>query len=88
MQRVAEQRDRAGQRDHHRLRERGRREPGQRDPQCPQACGRGFEHRVDGAVVRVRVRPDGVPDAGPALARVLMVVRVLFPHNPRMIWKT
>ena len=78
MQRVAEQRDRAGQRDHHRLRQGGGGQPGQRDPQGPQPFGRGFEHRVDRAVVIVGVRPDRVPQARPEPA-VIMLVRVVVP---------
>ena len=76
VQRVAEERDRTGQHDHRRLRERGRAQRGQRDPQGTQAFRRGFEHRVDRAVVVVRMRPDGVPDAGPALVCVVMPVFV------------
>ena len=75
VQRVAEQCDRAGQRDHHRLRQRGRGQPGQRDPQGPQALGRGFEHRVDRAVVIVGVRPDRMPEPGPEPPVTVLVRR-------------
>jgi hypothetical protein len=78
VQRVAEQRDRAGQRNHHRLRQRGGGQPGQRDPEGPQPFGRGFEHRVDRAVVIVGVRPRRVPQARPEPA-VIMLVRAGVP---------
>src|SRR5262249_40687016 len=85
VQGVAEQRNRAGQHDHGDLDERGRGQPGQRDPQGAQALGRVFQYRVDRTVVIVRVRPDRVPDAGPyapvsegvavaVLMRVIVVV--------------
>src|SRR5262249_16001845 len=66
------------------------------------ALGRGSEHRVDRAVVRVgvrvRVRPDRVPQARPeppvtGLARVAVLVRVVVlvlmaAHSPSMARKT
>ena len=76
VQRVAEQCDRAGQRHHHRLRQRGRAQPGQRDPQGPQALSRGFKHRVDRPVVIVGMRPDRMPQPGPE-PPVTMLVRVV-----------
>src|SRR5262249_46138804 len=53
-------------------------QPGQRDPQGPQPFGRGFEHRVDRAIVIVGVRPDRVPQARPEPA-VIVLVRVVVP---------
>src|SRR5207245_5276093 len=53
-------------------------QPGQRDPQGPQPFGRGFEHRVDRAVVIVGVRPDRVPQARPG-SPATMLVRVGVP---------
>src|SRR5262249_6271280 len=52
----------------------------QRDPQRAQALGGVFQHRVDRAVVIVRVRPDRVPDAGPyAPVSAGVAVAVLMP---------
>ena len=80
VQRVAEQRDRTRQRDHHRLRGGRGGQPGQRDPQGAPAVGRFLKCRV-GAVV-VRMGPDRVPDAVPDAVPV--VVAVLVAHVPRM----
>jgi len=65
VQRVAEQRDRAGQGDHPRLRACRRAEPGQRDPQRPHSFGRALEDLVHPAVVRVRMQSGCVPDTRP-----------------------
>jgi hypothetical protein len=80
MQRVAEQRDRAGQGDHHRLRACRRAEPGQRDPQRPHSFGRAIQDLVQPAVVRVRLQSGCVPDTRPqSLAPVLVVMPVVMP---------
>ena len=80
MQRVAEQRDRAGQGDHHRLRACRRAQHGQRDPQRSHAFGRALEHLVHPAVVRMRMQSDRVPGARPqSPAPVVVPVIVLVP---------
>jgi hypothetical protein len=80
VQRVAEQRNRPGQSDHHRLRGRRGGQPGQREPQRPPAVGRVLQRRVGPVVVRMRADrvPNAVPEGVPLTrARVVVVVLVL-----------
>ena len=76
VQRVAQQRDRAGERDHDRLDQRGAAEHGQGDPQRPDPLGAGLHGRVDLVGRLVRVRAQQVPQPGQHAGPVIVIVLV------------
>ena len=76
VQRVAQQGDGAGERDHDRLDQRRAAQHGQGDPQAPDPLGAGLVGRVNLVRCLVRMRAEQVPQPGQHAGPVIVIVIV------------